>query len=78
MDATPRLRGTLTFMRRGVLNVTRACCLRYRADEPTSGLDSRSARVVMTVIQRIAKLGRTVIATIHVSPVDGQPLEASI
>ena len=35
------------------------------ADEPTSGLDSRSARVVMDVVQKIAQSGRTVIATIH-------------
>ena len=36
------------------------------ADEPTSGLDSRSARKVMDVVAKIAKSGRTVIATIHV------------
>lgn len=36
-------------------------------DEPTSGLDSREAAAVMRVIHRIAKNGRTVIATIHVS-----------
>jgi ABC-type multidrug transport system ATPase subunit len=36
-------------------------------DEPTSGLDSREAAAVMRVIHRIAKNGRTVVATIHVS-----------
>jgi len=34
-------------------------------DEPTSGLDSRSARVVMRAVKRIAESGRTVICTIH-------------
>lgn len=34
-------------------------------DEPTSGLDSRSARVVMRAVRRIAASGRTVLCTIH-------------
>eukprot|EP00961_Rhodomonas_salina_P126510 1704534-Rhodomonas_salina.2 len=34
-------------------------------DEPTSGLDSRSARVVMRAVKRIAASGRTVLCTIH-------------
>lgn len=34
-------------------------------DEPTSGLDSRSARVVMRAVHRIAASGRTVLCTIH-------------
>ena len=34
-------------------------------DEPTSGLDSRSARIVMDVVAKIARSGRTVVATIH-------------
>ena len=34
-------------------------------DEPTSGLDSRSARVIMRAIRRIAQSGRTVVCTIH-------------
>jgi ABC-type multidrug transport system ATPase subunit len=34
-------------------------------DEPTSGLDSRSARIVMRSIRRIAASGRTVLCTIH-------------
>ncbi|KAJ1482033.1 P-loop containing nucleoside triphosphate hydrolase protein [Baffinella frigidus] len=34
-------------------------------DEPTSGLDSRSARIVIRVVKRIASMGRTIICTIH-------------
>jgi ABC-type multidrug transport system ATPase subunit/ABC-type multidrug transport system permease subunit len=34
-------------------------------DEPTSGLDSRAALVVMTEVHKVAKMGRTVISTIH-------------
>ena len=34
-------------------------------DEPTSGLDARSAAVVMRVVKKMAKSGRTVICTIH-------------
>jgi ABC-type multidrug transport system ATPase subunit len=34
-------------------------------DEPTSGLNSRSARIVMRVIRKIAERGRSVICTIH-------------
>jgi len=34
-------------------------------DEPTSGLDSRAALLVMTEVHKVAKMGRTVISTIH-------------
>ena len=34
-------------------------------DEPTSGLDSRAALIVMTEVHKVAKMGRTVISTIH-------------
>eukprot|EP00227_Mantoniella_beaufortii_P011174 CAMPEP_0197591472 /NCGR_PEP_ID=MMETSP1326-20131121/13381_1 /TAXON_ID=1155430 /ORGANISM="Genus nov. species nov., Strain RCC2288" /LENGTH=1392 /DNA_ID=CAMNT_0043156947 /DNA_START=71 /DNA_END=4249 /DNA_ORIENTATION=- len=34
-------------------------------DEPTSGLDSRAALIVMTEVNKVAKMGRTVISTIH-------------
>ncbi|KAH9254741.1 hypothetical protein BASA81_007292 [Batrachochytrium salamandrivorans] len=34
-------------------------------DEPTSGLDARAAAVVMSVLLRVAKQGRTVVCTIH-------------
>lgn len=34
-------------------------------DEPTSGLDARAATVVARVMQKLARKGRTVIATIH-------------
>ena len=34
-------------------------------DEPTTGLDSRAALVVVRVIKRLARSGRTVICTIH-------------
>ena len=34
-------------------------------DEPTSGLDVRAARVVMTVLRRIARSGRTILCTVH-------------
>ena len=34
-------------------------------DEPTSGLDSRAALIVMSEVHKVAKMGRTVISTIH-------------
>ena len=34
-------------------------------DEPTSGLDSRAALIVMSEVYKVAKMGRTVISTIH-------------
>ena len=34
-------------------------------DEPTSGLDSRAALIVMSEVNKVAKMGRTVISTIH-------------
>lgn len=34
-------------------------------DEPTSGLDSSTACIILTMLSRIAKDGRTVIFTIH-------------
>jgi ATP-binding cassette, subfamily G (WHITE), member 2 len=34
-------------------------------DEPTSGLDSKSSRVIMELILKLARGGRTVLATIH-------------
>jgi len=34
-------------------------------DEPTSGLDSKASSVVMSGLEKIARTGRTVIATIH-------------
>ena len=39
-------------------------------DEPTSGLDSDTSLRIMSVLQRIAETGRTIVATIH------QPSEA--
>eukprot|EP00658_Telonema_sp_P-2_P022526 TRINITY_DN19002_c0_g1_i1.p1 TRINITY_DN19002_c0_g1~~TRINITY_DN19002_c0_g1_i1.p1 ORF type:complete len:1600 (+),score=403.82 TRINITY_DN19002_c0_g1_i1:44-4801(+) len=39
-------------------------------DEPTSGLDARSAMIVMRGIERIARTGRTVLATIHQPNID--------
>ena len=35
------------------------------ADEPTSGLDARAASIVMRVLQKVARSGRVVVATIH-------------
>jgi len=35
------------------------------ADEPTSSLDARAASIVMRVLQKVARSGRIVIATIH-------------
>lgn len=34
-------------------------------DEPTSGLDARAAAIVMRVLLKVARSGRTVVATIH-------------
>ncbi|TMW67499.1 hypothetical protein Poli38472_011119 [Pythium oligandrum] len=34
-------------------------------DEPTSGLDSRSAKVIMDGVRKVADTGRTVVCTIH-------------
>jgi energy-coupling factor transporter ATP-binding protein EcfA2 len=34
-------------------------------DEPTSGLDSRAALIVMRVVKKIVRTGRTVLCTIH-------------
>jgi len=34
-------------------------------DEPTSGLDARAATIVMRVLLKVARSGRTVVATIH-------------
>ncbi|KAL8462165.1 hypothetical protein ACS0TY_033295 [Phlomoides rotata] len=34
-------------------------------DEPTSGLDSTSANRLLQILQRLAKVGRTIITTIH-------------
>ncbi len=34
-------------------------------DEPTSGLDSRAALIVLRVIRKIARRGRSVVCTIH-------------
>lgn len=34
-------------------------------DEPTSGLDSRMANEVVAIVQKLAKEGRTVVATVH-------------
>eukprot|EP00656_Telonema_subtile_P011661 TRINITY_DN15787_c0_g1_i2.p1 TRINITY_DN15787_c0_g1~~TRINITY_DN15787_c0_g1_i2.p1 ORF type:complete len:1225 (-),score=456.96 TRINITY_DN15787_c0_g1_i2:126-3800(-) len=39
-------------------------------DEPTSGLDARSAMIVMRGMERIARTGRTVLATIHQPNID--------
>jgi len=35
------------------------------ADEPTSGLDARAAAIVMRVLSKVARSGRTVVCTIH-------------
>jgi len=34
-------------------------------DEPTSGLDAYTARVIMTMLRKLAFMGHTVVATIH-------------